>query len=168
MRLKVVPSLLFGAVCLLVLIGLLGCSSSTTTTTTTPPTSASSSPPATTPATTGSSAATTTASGGSGASGSLVAQGESLSVSLGCRICHSIDGSTGVGPTWKGLAGSQVALTDGTTVTADDAYLTTSIENPDKQIVQGFQPGIMSAKIAPESVGSADVQALVAYIDSLK
>lgn len=42
----------------------------------------------------------------------------------GCLSCHSTDGSSGVGPTWKGLAGSAVRLANGSTVTADGEYLT--------------------------------------------
>src|SRR5579883_1602045 len=38
----------------------------------------------------------------------LVAQGKTLYAADGCSACHSLDGSRGAGPTWKGLAGSQV------------------------------------------------------------
>jgi len=47
-------------------------------------------------------------------------QGKALYSAKGCRSCHSIDGSTGTGPTWKGLAGSSVKLTTGRTVTANE------------------------------------------------
>lgn len=102
------------------------------------------------------------------ASGGAAGQGEALYASKGCKSCHTIDGSAGAGPTWKGLAGSQVKLADGSTITADHAYLTTAIEDPDKQIVDGFKPGVMSASIPKGSVSEADAKALVAYIDSLK
>jgi hypothetical protein len=59
-------------------------------------------------------------------------------------------------------------LDDGTSVTADDAYLTRSIDDPDAQIVAGFQRGVMSSVIRPGSVDAADTRALVAYIDSLR
>jgi cytochrome c2 len=95
------------------------------------------------------------------------ANGKALSTSLGCSSCHSIDGSSGVGPTWKGLYGSQVQLANGQTVTADDAYLIQSIEDPDKDIVQGFQPGIMSGVIKPGQVSRSDAQDLVAFIKTL-
>ena len=49
---------------------------------------------------------------------------------LGCQSCHSLDGSKGVGPTFKGLFGSQVELTTGRTVKADEAYLLESISTP--------------------------------------
>lgn len=104
----------------------------------------------------------------SGASPEAVATGKRLAASLGCTGCHSVNGSSGVGPTWKGLAGSRVELADGRTVNADDAYIVESIREPDKQIVAGFKRGAMSAAIKAGSVSQADAQALVAYIDSLK
>ena len=58
-------------------------------------------------------------------------------------------------------------LTNGKTVKADDAYLIESIEDPDAEIVKGYQPGIMSGVIKPPDV-EADAQDLVAYIKSLK
>jgi cytochrome c oxidase subunit II len=85
-----------------------------------------------------------------------------------CLSCHSLNGSDGAGPTWKGLAGSQVKLSDGTTVTADDAYLTQSIEDPDAQIVSGYHQGVMASAIPKGSLKPTQVRQLVAYIDSLK
>ena len=62
-----------------------------------------------------------------------------------------------------------MTLTDGSTVTADDAYLARAITDPDAQVVKGYQSGIMSAAIAAKGLGSkpSDVQALVAYIKSV-
>ena len=92
--------------------------------------------------------------------------GAGLYASLGCQGCHTIDGSKSSGPTFKGLYDSKVKLTNGQTVTADDAYLLESILDPDKQIVKGFQKGIMSATIPPGSVPEATAKALVAFIKS--
>jgi mono/diheme cytochrome c family protein len=97
-----------------------------------------------------------------------VARGKTLYTSLGCIGCHSLDGTAGTGPTWKGLAGSQVALTNGKTVAADGAYLAKSIDDPDADIVKGFQSGIMSAVIKKGATSPADVKALVAFIQSQK
>jgi cytochrome c2 len=107
-------------------------------------------------------------SSATGAAAGDAAKGQSLFASLGCSNCHSISGQTGAGPSLKGVAGSTVQLTTGQSVTADDAYLLRSIEQPDAQIVQGFSKGVMSGVIKPGSVSQADAQALVAYIKTLK
>src|SRR5919109_5520055 len=85
----------------------------------------------------------------------IAGKGQKLYASLGCQGCHTTDGTKSTGPTFKGLFGSKVKLTSGT-VTADEAYLIESIENPDKQIVAGYHAGIMSAAIKPGSVSQAD------------
>jgi mono/diheme cytochrome c family protein len=115
-------------------------------------------------------AQTTTAPTTTGAAPSSgdAAKGRSLYTSLACSSCHSIDGSSGVGPTFKGLFGSKVELANGNTVTADDAYLLKTIEDPDAEIVKGFQAGIMSATIKPRQVAESDARDLIAYIKSLK
>jgi cytochrome c oxidase subunit 2 len=116
-----------------------------------------------TPAGTAKPARTAAAGGGGGEA----AQGKALYASKGCQSCHSIDGSSGAGPTWKGLAGSKVKLNGGSSVTADTTYLTTSIEDPDKQIVSGFSAGVMSGSVPKGSISAADAKALVAYIETL-
>ena len=69
---------------------------------------------------------------------------------------------------FKGLYGRTTKLTNGQTVTANMAYLLDSIRDPDKQIVQGYSPGIMSSAIKPGSVSTADAKALIAFIKTLK
>lgn len=101
-----------------------------------------------------------------GGGGGLAAGGARLYQSLGCSGCHSLTGAKETGPTFKGLYGSQVQLSTGQTVTADDAYLLESILDPDKQIVKGFPKGVMSAAIPPGSVPEAKAKALVAFIKS--
>jgi cytochrome c oxidase subunit 2 len=49
------------------------------------------------------------------------------------------------GPSWQGVYGRQELLTDGSTITVDDAYIRDSIIDPNKQIVDGFAEGIMPA-----------------------
>jgi cytochrome c oxidase subunit II len=96
------------------------------------------------------------------------AEGKKLYTSLGCQGCHTLDGTPSAGPTFKGLAGSERKLDDGKTVTADDAYLLESITDPDKQIVAGFQGGVMSSVIKPGQVSQTDAQSLVAFIKTVK
>jgi mono/diheme cytochrome c family protein len=91
-----------------------------------------------------------------------------LYASLGCQGCHSLDGSPSSGPTFKGLFGSDRKLADGTTVKADDQYLLDAILDPDRQIVDGFQPGVMSAVIGKGQVKEADAKLLVDFIKKEK
>jgi cytochrome c2 len=97
--------------------------------------------------------------------GTVVGAGAAgLYASLGCQGCHTLDGSKSSGPTFKGLAGSKVQLANGQTVTADDAYLLESILDPDKQIVKGYQPGVMSSVIKPHTVPEDQAKQLVDFI----
>jgi len=67
----------------------------------------------------------------------------------GCLDCHSRDGRKLVGPTFKGLSGSTVAvLTGGTrrSLKADEAYIVRSIVDPGADIVEGFSNIMPSGK----------------------
>jgi len=69
--------------------------------------------------------------------------GAKLAKEKQCLACHSLDGSSGVGPTFKGLYQSRVTVLQNgkrLTVTADDAYLRESIRAPAAKVVEGFQP----------------------------
>ena len=90
-------------------------------------------------------------------------RGEVLAGQRGCVACHSVTGRAGVGPTWKGLAGSTVALADGSQIVADEAYLARSIREPSAQIVKGF-----TTQMPQLGLADSDVVALVAYIESLR
>ncbi|HKJ39667.1 MAG TPA: cytochrome c oxidase subunit II [Anaerolineales bacterium] len=92
-------------------------------------------------------------------------RGEAIVAANGCGACHSIDGAQSpLGPTWFGVAGSEVELSDGTTVTADDDFLTESIKDPQAKIVAGFETQLMP------TYGFSDEQIadLVAYIKTLR
>jgi cytochrome c oxidase subunit 2 len=66
---------------------------------------------------------------------------------LGCNSCHSLDGAQLAGPTWQGIYGRQEELSDGTTVTVDDAYIRESIMDPNAKIVAGFaEPSVMASQ----------------------
>jgi len=95
-------------------------------------------------------------------------KGEVLATDKGCANCHSTDGSKSVGPTWKGLAGSQVKISDGSVVKADDSYLRESIEAPSAKTVRGFKAGLMERVIKPGSISKSQVDQLIAYIKTLR
>jgi cytochrome c2 len=94
--------------------------------------------------------------------------GQGLYASLGCQGCHSIDGSKSTGPTFKGLYGSKVTLTTGQTVTADDQYLLEAIIDPDKEIVKGYQPGVMTSVIKKGQIKEDQAKQLVDFIKKQK
>lgn len=91
---------------------------------------------------------------------STTAAGAKLYEELACETCHG----TGKGPPFVNLFGSKVKLSDGTTVTADEAYLRESILNPSAQIVAGYQPLMPTYK---GQVTEEQVLLLIAYIRSL-
>jgi len=85
-----------------------------------------------------------------------------------CLGCHTVNGNSASGPTWKGLYGKQRTLTDGSTVVADDAYLHTAMQDPDAQIVQGFPKGVMSAAFPAGKVTTEQANQVIEYIKTLK
>ncbi len=98
----------------------------------------------------------------------LVAKGKRLYSSYSCSACHTLDGSGGAGPTFKHLAGARVKLSTGKTIVATDAYLLESIRDPDRKIVAGRPPHVMTTVIRRGQVSRSDALALVAFIKSLK
>jgi cytochrome c oxidase subunit 2 len=93
----------------------------------------------------------------------LAREGEALFRTLGCSGCHA-ERSSVHAPDLHGVFGRQVHLTDGRTVTADEAYLRDAILLPRKDIVAGYQP------IMPSYQGTASeeqLQKLLGYLKSL-
>jgi cytochrome c oxidase subunit 2 len=90
------------------------------------------------------------------------AEGRQIANSRGCAGCHGSDGAGGVGPSFVGLAGSQVQLEDGTTVVADEEYLVRSIVDPGAQLVDGY-----SLRMPEVSLTDDEVAKLVQYIQEL-
>jgi cytochrome c oxidase subunit 2 len=136
---------------------------------------ASTAPAATTTTTTAAAAATTTttttsAAGPVAVTPALVARGKALYSADSCSGCHSLSGAAGVGPSFKGLAGSTITLDNGQAVTADDTYLERSIADPDAQIVKGYHAGLMAPAIASFDFAHKpdDIRALVAFIKAQK
>jgi cytochrome c oxidase subunit 2 len=85
--------------------------------------------------------------------------------SKGCATCHSLDGTRGQGPSWKGIWGKMEKLNDGKEVLVDENYVKESMMQPQAKIVAGFEP------IMPTFQGllrENEVRGLIAFIKSLK
>lgn len=83
----------------------------------------------------------------------------------GCNSCHSIDGTSSKGPTWKGLFGKNESFADGSNGVVDAKYLEQSMLQPNAKVVKGFEP------IMPTFQGllrNHEIKGLQAYIESLK
>ena len=104
--------------------------------------------------------------------GSLHVLGQQLSQRLGCTACHKIDGTKGVGPTWKNLAGYPQKLADGTTVVADYEFLRKAILHPEEVHLEGFPPGAMPTSYrtmlsGPQHADEKELKAIISYINIL-
>jgi cytochrome c oxidase subunit 2 len=91
-----------------------------------------------------------------------VERGEAGARAMGCAGCHGQDFGGGAGPGWIGLHGSEVVLADGTTVVADEAYLTRAIADPDADLREGYNLRMPANSLTDEAI--ADI---VTYIISL-
>ena len=82
-----------------------------------------------------------------------------------CASCHSLDGTAGVGPSFKGLWGRTEKLEGGATVKVDEEYLRESIWDPKAKIVAGFAPVMPTFK---GQINDDKMFAIIAYIKTLK
>lgn len=92
--------------------------------------------------------------------------GEQLALQHGCAGCHTADGEPSTGPTWQGIFGSPEELEDGSTVTVDAEYIFESIRQPALKVVRGFNPVMVA--FDEETLPNEDVEAIIAYIESLQ
>lgn len=91
--------------------------------------------------------------------------GKKLYDERGCKGCHSLDGSKSTGPTLKGVFGSDVALSTGQSVKADENYLRESILQSQAKLVAGY-PGVMP--VFQGQLNDKQVDALIAFIKEQK
>jgi cytochrome c oxidase subunit 2 len=95
----------------------------------------------------------------------LVELGKLVYENKGCATCHSLDGTRGQGPSFKGIWASAQRATDGKEHTVDANYIRESILQPQAVVVQGFEP------IMPTFQGllrEREIQGVIEYIKSLQ
>lgn len=91
----------------------------------------------------------------------LASHGAKLFAGLGCSGCHGPSGRVRA-PDLAGLYGRNVPLSDGTFVSADEAYLRDSILMPRKQVAAGYDP------VMPSFAGRISEEQLISLIAFLK
>ncbi|MCA1746498.1 MAG: c-type cytochrome, partial [Bacteroidales bacterium] len=95
-------------------------------------------------------------------------QGFQVLVKNGCNACHSSDGSRLVGPSYVGSWGTMQEVTAGgqkTEVLVDEEYIRRSIYEPNAEIVDGYNRGLM---LSYEGlVSEEEIELIIEYIKSL-
>ena len=95
---------------------------------------------------------------------SMADGGKRLFEQRGCIACHT--GQPGaIGPSLAGLFSSKVQLQDGSTVTADEAYIHEAIFKPQAQVVVGYNPVMPTFETI---LNEQEISQLIEYIKSLK
>ena len=93
------------------------------------------------------------------------ALGKEVAANVGCMACHSTNGSTLVGPSWKGLSGETVTLKGGDEVTIDAEYLRRAVRDPNaerRDDAKGQMPMFDEARLTDD-----ELDQIVAYIEDL-
>lgn len=89
-------------------------------------------------------------------------QGRQVALDNGCAVCHGQYGQGGAAGSLQGLWGSQVALEDGRTVTADADYLRRAIVDPAAELVAGSNVAMPAVELT-----DAEVDAMLTWIRAL-
>jgi len=94
--------------------------------------------------------------------------GKRIMQNIGCFACHSQDGSKLVGPSFKGIWGSERTVKVGgetKTVVADAEYIKRSVYDPNAEVVDGFMKGLMityEGQLSEDDIGN-----IIAYLKTL-
>ncbi len=95
--------------------------------------------------------------------------GKELVRQNGCVACHSLDGSKLIGPTFKGLYGSQHKVMTGNQereITVDDEYIVRAIYEPDADVAAGYIKGQMISY--RKELTEQDVNEIIEFLKTLK
>jgi cytochrome c oxidase subunit 2 len=96
------------------------------------------------------------------------ATGRRIMQNIGCFACHSIDGTKLVGPSFKGIWGATHTVTTGRDkreVEVDEEYIRRSIYDPNADVVEGFNRGLMLSYEG--QLSEEDVEYIIEYLKTL-
>jgi cytochrome c oxidase subunit 2 len=88
--------------------------------------------------------------------------GEDLAEVKGCANCHAVTDRVMVGPSWKGVWGEAVPLSDGTTAVFDEEYVVRSVREPAAQRRAG--DWILMPVYPESSLTDDELASIVAYV----
>jgi cytochrome c oxidase subunit 2 len=100
---------------------------------------------------------------------SPIEAGKKIMQNIGCFACHSLDGSKLVGPTFKGKFGTlEMVLTgkEKRQITINEEYIKKSIYDPNADIVEGYQKGLMLSY--QNQLSDDDIKSIIEFIKTLK
>lgn len=95
--------------------------------------------------------------------------GDKLLRLKGCLSCHSLDGTPGVGPSFKGIYGKTESFSvrgGEALVSIDEEYLEESILQPNAKIVRGYRAGVMPAQEG--RISDEELKAIISYLSQLR
>lgn len=92
-------------------------------------------------------------------------RGEALVSRNGCNACHSVDGSSGVGPSFAGLWNAERSFQDADPVTADENYIRESILESNAKILEGYDPVMPSYQGV---INDRQIDDIIEYIKTLE
>lgn len=90
--------------------------------------------------------------------------GELLYSRLGCKACHTLDGTKLVGPSFKDVYGNTFDTREGVAVLVDDAYIKESILTPNVSVIAGYEP-VMTPYDG--KVTDQEIEAITAWLKTL-
>jgi cytochrome c oxidase subunit 2 len=91
--------------------------------------------------------------------------GQQLYTRRGCGQCHSVDGTAGTGPSFKGIFGHPAFFEGGGSAPVDENYIRQSIVEPEARVVQGYKPVMPTYK---GILSDEEITYLIEYIKTLK
>lgn len=100
---------------------------------------------------------------------SPAATGKKIMQNIGCFACHTIDGTKLVGPSFKGIWGEEQNVVTGKEtrqVKVDEDYIKRSIYDPNADVVEGFNKGLMLSYEG--QLSEDDMNNIIEYLKTLK
>jgi cytochrome c oxidase subunit II len=92
-------------------------------------------------------------------------RGEALVSQNGCNACHSVDGSSGVGPSFAGLWENERTFQNADPVTADENYIRESILQSNAKVLEGYDPVMPSYQGV---INDQQISDIIEYIKTLE